>query len=133
MSATGAAASSSSSGAAVIDEELFSRQLYVLGHKAQSSLQSSDVLVVGLRGVGVEIAKNLCLMGVRGVALHDPRACEWADLAAQFYLAPADVEARRPRAEAAHRGCSGCRGCSGRRECSGRGGRRARSGRRARA
>ena len=75
----------------------------MLGHKAQSSVQASDVLVVGLRGVGCEVAKNLCLMGVRGVALHDPRPCEWADLAAQFYLSPADVQAGRPRAEACAR------------------------------
>ena len=42
-----------------IDESLYSRQLYVLGHEAMKRMGSSNVLVVGMRGLGVEIAKNI--------------------------------------------------------------------------
>lgn len=38
-----------------IDDALYSRQLYVLGHEAQKKMASSNVLVIGLRGLGVEI------------------------------------------------------------------------------
>ena len=38
-----------------IDENLYSRQLYVLGHDAMARMQNSNVLIVGLNGVGVEI------------------------------------------------------------------------------
>jgi ubiquitin-activating enzyme E1 len=38
-----------------IDESLYSRQLYVLGHEAMKRMGASNVLVVGLKGLGVEI------------------------------------------------------------------------------
>ena len=38
-----------------IDESLYSRQLYVLGHEAMKRMSASHVLVAGLRGLGVEI------------------------------------------------------------------------------
>lgn len=44
-----------------IDEGLYSRQLYVLGHDAMRRMASSDVLISGLGGLGVEIAKNVIL------------------------------------------------------------------------
>ncbi|KAH6915432.1 ubiquitin activating enzyme [Coprinopsis sp. MPI-PUGE-AT-0042] len=39
-----------------IDEGLYSRQLYVLGHEAMKRMAVSNVLIVGLQGLGVEIA-----------------------------------------------------------------------------
>lgn len=38
-----------------IDESLYSRQLYVLGHEAMKRMGSSNVLIAGMRGLGVEI------------------------------------------------------------------------------
>jgi molybdopterin/thiamine biosynthesis adenylyltransferase len=38
-----------------IDEGLYSRQLYVLGHEAMKQMSQSDVLIMGLQGLGVEI------------------------------------------------------------------------------
>lgn len=38
-----------------IDEGLYSRQLYVLGHEAMKQMTLSNVLIVGMRGLGVEI------------------------------------------------------------------------------
>lgn len=40
-----------------IDESLYSRQLYVLGHEAMKRMGSSHVLIAGLRGLGVEIGE----------------------------------------------------------------------------
>ncbi|KAL4919547.1 hypothetical protein BDW62DRAFT_209750 [Aspergillus aurantiobrunneus] len=81
-----------------IDESLYSRQLYVLGHEAMKRMSSSNVLVVGLKGLGVEIAKNLALAGVKSLTLYDPTAVAISDLSSQFFLQPQDVG--KPRAEA---------------------------------
>uniref|UniRef100_A0A069DXS0 E1 ubiquitin-activating enzyme n=1 Tax=Panstrongylus megistus TaxID=65343 RepID=A0A069DXS0_9HEMI len=69
-----------------IDEGLYSRQLYVLGHDAMRRMATSDVLISGLGGLGVEIAKNVILSGVKSVTLHDESLCTFSDLSSQFYL-----------------------------------------------
>ena len=53
------------------------------------------LLVVGLRGTGIEIAKNCLLQGVSSLALYDPKAVTVADTGANFFLAAEDVG--RPR------------------------------------
>ncbi|XP_077891556.1 ubiquitin-like modifier-activating enzyme 1 isoform X2 [Ictidomys tridecemlineatus] len=78
-----------------IDEGLYSRQLYVLGHEAMKHLQTSSVLVSGLQGLGVEIAKNIILGGVKAVTLHDQDTAQWADLSSQFYLREEDIGKNR--------------------------------------
>ncbi|KAJ1407798.1 hypothetical protein B484DRAFT_337152, partial [Ochromonadaceae sp. CCMP2298] len=78
-----------------IDESLYSRQLYVMGHEAQRKMATSSVLIVGLNGLGVEVAKNVILAGVKSVALHDDKAVSFEDLSAQFYLSEADIGQNR--------------------------------------
>ncbi|GMF48601.1 unnamed protein product [Phytophthora fragariaefolia] len=85
-------------GAAPIDEGLYSRQLYVMGREAQLRMGASNVLIIGLNGLGVEIAKNVILAGVKSVTLHDDAPATWLDLASQFYLSEADIG--KPRAAA---------------------------------
>lgn len=79
-----------------IDESLYSRQLYVLGHEAMKRMGQSHVLVAGLRGLGVEIAKNIALAGVKSLTLFDPKPAALQDLSSQFFLRPEDVG--KPRA-----------------------------------
>ena len=69
-----------------------------MGHEAQRKMGNSTVLIIGLRGLGVEIAKNVILAGVKGVVLHDDQPVEIADLSAQFYFKESDVGT--PRAAA---------------------------------
>jgi ubiquitin-activating enzyme E1 len=78
-----------------IDESLYSRQLYVLGHEAMKRMSASNVLIVGLKGLGVEIAKNIALAGVRSLTLYDPAPVAIADLSSQFFLLPEDVGKER--------------------------------------
>ncbi|XP_039626934.1 ubiquitin-like modifier-activating enzyme 1 isoform X2 [Polypterus senegalus] len=80
---------------AEIDESLYSRQLYVLGHKAMLCLQNTNVLISGMRGLGVEIAKNVVLAGVRSVTVHDEEEAQWGDLSSQFFLKESDVGKNR--------------------------------------
>ncbi|KAH9918251.1 ubiquitin activating enzyme [Epithele typhae] len=81
---------------AAIDEGLYSRQLYVLGHEAMKRMAASNVLIVGMNGLGVEIAKNVCLAGVKSVNVYDPEPVQVSDLSSQFFLRENDVG--KPRA-----------------------------------
>ncbi|KAF5363942.1 hypothetical protein D9756_000809 [Leucocoprinus leucothites] len=83
---------------AAIDEGLYSRQLYVLGHEAMKRMAASNVLIVGLQGLGVEIAKNIILAGVKSVTVYDPEPVTVQDLSSQFFLRQDDVG--KPRAAA---------------------------------
>lgn len=83
-----------------IDEGLYSRQLYVLGHDAMKKMAKSSVLIVGCDGLGVEIAKNIILAGVKSVQLYDPTPCCHADMSSNFYISPSDVMSKTPRADA---------------------------------
>ena len=79
-----------------IDEALYSRQLYVLGAEAMRRMMGSTVLIVGLNGLGVEVAKNVVLGGVKSVTLHDNAPTAIADLGSQFFLRESDLG--QPRA-----------------------------------
>ncbi|CAD6890696.1 unnamed protein product [Tilletia laevis] len=79
-----------------IDEGLYSRQLYVLGHDAMKRMAASNVLVVGMKGLGVEVAKNIALAGVKSLTIYDPSPIEVADLGTQFFLRPSDLNATPP-------------------------------------
>ncbi|KAF9980991.1 SPS-sensor component ptr3 [Mortierella antarctica] len=75
----------------VIDEGLYSRQLYVLGHEAMKKMGTSNILIVGLKGLGIEIAKNVVLAGVKSVTLYDPAPVQLTDLSTQFFLTKDDI------------------------------------------
>ena len=58
------------------------------------------VLIVGMKGLGVECAKNLILAGPHSVTLYDPHPVQWGDLSSNFYLSEKDVGAKISRAQA---------------------------------
>jgi ubiquitin-activating enzyme E1 len=74
-----------------VDEKLYSRQLYVMGHEAQRRMMASSCLLVGVSGLGVEIAKNCVLAGLSSITLVDPTAPNRYDLGGNFYLSESDV------------------------------------------
>ncbi|XP_049268908.1 ubiquitin-like modifier-activating enzyme 1 [Rhipicephalus sanguineus] len=49
-------------------------------------MAQSDVLISGMGGLGVEIAKNIILAGVRSVTIHDEAVCTAGDLSSQYFL-----------------------------------------------
>lgn len=83
-----------------VDEGLYSRQLYVMGHEAQQRLSRSRVLLVGCRGLGLEVAKNLALAGLEALHVCDDELSSASDLGSNFYLRPRDVVAQHTRANA---------------------------------
>ncbi len=83
-----------------IDTDLYSRQIFCLGLETLTALSKLNVLLVGLSGLGVEVAKNLILAGPRSVTVCDDTPCAWSDLSAQFYISEADVRNGVSRAAA---------------------------------
>lgn len=60
-----------------------SHNRYVIDHDAMRRMGKADVLIAGMRGLGVEIAKNVILAGVRSVTVQDEGVVEWRDLSSQ--------------------------------------------------
>lgn len=81
-----------------LDENLYSRQLYVLGHEAMQKMMKTKVLVIGLDGLGQEIAKNLCLAGLKSIDLFDKTLVTARDLGAGFYLSRSSIAHSRDTA-----------------------------------
>jgi len=82
-----------------VDEKLYSRQLYVMGHAAQRRMMSSSCLLIGLSGVGVEVAKNIILAGISSLTLLDPEKPSSFDLGGNFYLSEENLSCGKSRAE----------------------------------
>ena len=59
---------------------------YAIGKDAMHKIQQSNVLISGLGGLGVEIAKNVILSGVKSVTLHDKSVASSYDLSSQVLL-----------------------------------------------
>lgn len=55
----------------------------MLGHEAMRRMQNSNVLISGMRGLGIEVAKNVVLGGVKSVTIHDTGNADWIDLSSQ--------------------------------------------------
>ncbi len=70
-----------------IDEEMYSRQLYVVGKPAMLRMAQSSVLIVGMTGLAAEIAKCIVLAGVKSVSfIGDGKNATWGDLSTHWCL-----------------------------------------------
>ncbi|XP_078517140.1 SUMO-activating enzyme subunit 1 [Lissotriton helveticus] len=85
----------------VISEEeaaQYDRQIRLWGLEAQKRLRASQVLLVGMKGLGAEVAKNLILAGVKGLTMLDHQQLTLEDTRAQFLIPKGPLD--RNRAEA---------------------------------
>ncbi len=69
-----------------IDQNLYSRQIGTFGMEAMGKLVKLEILIYGMRGLGVETAKNIILAGPHRVALLDNTLVSLRDLGSNFYL-----------------------------------------------
>jgi len=69
-----------------IDQNLYSRQIGTFGMEAMGKLVKLEILIYGLRGLGVETAKNIILAGPYRVSIHDSTIVSLNDLGSNFYL-----------------------------------------------
>uniref|UniRef100_A0A673GBB9 Ubiquitin-like modifier-activating enzyme 6 n=1 Tax=Sinocyclocheilus rhinocerous TaxID=307959 RepID=A0A673GBB9_9TELE len=65
-------------------------------------MAQSAVFLSGMGALGVEIAKNIVLAGVKAVTLHDCKRCEVWDLGTNFFIREEDVHSQKKRVEAVH-------------------------------
>lgn len=94
------AVTSSTGSSKEMNELRYSRLMYTLGRDAVHVLSQSRVLVLGCKGLGAEVAKNLVLSGVQGLGLVDEEVVSLADLGAHFLLTESDVGRNRAVATA---------------------------------
>lgn len=83
-----------------LDENLYSRQIGTYGMETMSKLIKMKVLILGMKGLGVETAKNLVLAGPQSVTIWDPSPCTERDMGTNFYITQNHVNSKVTRAEA---------------------------------
>ncbi|KAH8169672.1 thiF family protein [Sarocladium implicatum] len=88
-------------GVSADDIALYDRQIRLWGVDAQARIQNANILLVNLRGLANEVAKNLVLAGVGSLTILDNAVVTEADLGAQFFLSEEDSPVGKNRAEAA--------------------------------
>ncbi|CZT21272.1 related to NEDD8-activating enzyme E1 regulatory subunit [Ramularia collo-cygni] len=77
----------------------YDRQIRLWGAEAQQRIRSANILLISLRALGTEIAKNLTLAGVESLTIVDEGLVVEEDLGAQFFVREEDIG--KPRAESA--------------------------------
>nr|XP_058952031.1 SUMO-activating enzyme subunit 1-like [Pocillopora verrucosa] len=84
-------------GSAITEDEaaLYDRQIRLWGLDAQKRLRASRVLLVGIRGIGAEICKNLVLSGVKSFTIVDPNPVNEQDFLSQFLVQRQDLGKNR--------------------------------------
>jgi ubiquitin-like 1-activating enzyme E1 A len=79
------------------EAEQYDRQIRLWGLEAQKRLRTSSVLVVGAKGLGAELCKNIVLAGVKSLTLLDHALVSPSDLGNRF-LVSKDGESRAKQA-----------------------------------
>ncbi len=74
-----------------IDNNFYSRQIGTYGLGTQSKIMKMNIFIYGMRGVGIETAKNLVLSGPKSLTIFDPNTVKINDLASNYYLNEEDV------------------------------------------
>lgn len=77
---------------------LYDRQIRLWGVAAQAKIQSASILLITLKSLSSEIAKNLVLAGISSLTILDDAPVSEADLGAGFFLSEAAAEAGDPSA-----------------------------------
>ena len=80
----------------LVDESLYSRQLYAIGLDAMKSIVSSKVLISNLTPLAVEICKNIILCGCGTLTLADSdNIISEKDLGLNYYITEKDFGKKR--------------------------------------
>ncbi|XP_063241672.1 SUMO-activating enzyme subunit 1 [Bacillus rossius redtenbacheri] len=84
------------------EEQLYDRQLRVWGLESQKRLRAARVLVIGMHGLGSEIAKNLILSGVRSLTMMDHTVVTEEDFSANLFVERSHLGKNRAESSLAH-------------------------------
>ena len=78
-----------------IQENLYSRQIGTYGEEAMKKIINLKILILGLKGLGIEVAKNIILTGPEKVIIYDPSIVQLKDLGLNYYLKENNVNKNR--------------------------------------
>ena len=73
----------------------YSRQIGTYGLNTMKKLSKLNIIIFGLRGLGVEISKNIILSGPNKVFIYDYHISKINDLNSNFYLTEKDIGVKR--------------------------------------
>ncbi|KAM5456348.1 E1 ubiquitin-activating protein aos1 [Microsporum audouinii] len=90
------------SGISADEIALYDRQIRLWGVKAQERIRNANILLVTLKGLGNEIAKNLVLAGIGTLTIVDDGMVREEDLGAQFLITEENLNQSRVEAAAPH-------------------------------
>ncbi|KAF2868312.1 hypothetical protein BDV95DRAFT_630539 [Massariosphaeria phaeospora] len=79
---------------------LYDRQIRLWGVQAQEKIRNANILLVSIKALANEIAKNLVLAGIGSITLADHATVTEDDLGAQFFVTEADIGKNRAEAAA---------------------------------
>ncbi|TVY78235.1 DNA damage tolerance protein RHC31 [Lachnellula suecica] len=79
---------------------LYDRQIRLWGVQAQEKIRNANILLITLRALGNEIAKNLVLAGIHSLTIVDHELVSESDTGAQFFISEAAVGTNRAEAAA---------------------------------
>jgi ubiquitin-like 1-activating enzyme E1 A len=65
---------------------LYDRQLRLWGIEAQNRMRRANILLITMKALGNEIAKNLVLAGIGSLTVWDSELVTEADVATQFFV-----------------------------------------------
>ena len=83
-----------------IDHDKLSRQIRTYGIEITKILSKLKILIIGLRGYGLEITKNIILSNPYKVAIFDDEICKINDLGCNYFLTKENVTKKERRDEA---------------------------------
>ncbi|OHF00171.1 ThiF family protein [Colletotrichum orchidophilum] len=80
---------------------LYDRQIRLWGIKAQEKIRSASILLITMKALANEIAKNLVLAGIGSLTILDGAPVSESDLGSQFFLSEEENHVGQNRAQAA--------------------------------
>ena len=69
----------------------YSRQIGTYGNETMKKLSELKVFIIGLKGLGIEVAKNIILSGPKKVSLYDKDIVALEHLGTNYYLKEEDI------------------------------------------
>ncbi|KAH8815584.1 hypothetical protein F5884DRAFT_183215 [Xylogone sp. PMI_703] len=79
---------------------LYDRQIRLWGMQAQEKIRNANILLITMRALANEVAKNLVLAGIHSLTIVDSAIVTESDLGAQFFISAADIGKNRAEAAA---------------------------------
>ena len=78
-----------------IKENLYSRQIGTYGEETMKKISQLNILILGMKGLGIEVAKNIALTGPNRIIIFDPDIIQLKDLGSNYYIKEENVNKNR--------------------------------------